>query len=89
MHAALDFKLQGKHDKALRLFEHAMALSPKHPEILTKYGEFLEHSQKDVITADLMYFQVLFFEIFSDGVLGFLVISQKKCQSENKSLAGF
>lgn len=55
---AVEFKLQGKQDKALRLFDHALVLAPKHPEVLTKYGEFLEHHRRDVIRADLMYFQV-------------------------------
>lgn len=55
---ALDLKTQGKLDKALRLLQHAMALAPKHPEILNKYGEYLEHSNSDIINADMMYFQV-------------------------------
>lgn len=55
---AVEFKRQGKQDKALRLFDHALALAPKHPAVLTKYGEFLEHHRRDVIRADLMYFQV-------------------------------
>lgn len=59
---ALELKLQGKMDKALRLFQHALALAPKHPEVLNKYGEYLEHSHSDVILADMMYFQV--FTIF-------------------------
>ncbi|XP_058059590.1 protein adenylyltransferase Fic [Anopheles bellator] len=56
---ALEMKLLGKDDKALRLFQHALALSPKHPEILTKYGEFLEHNQQDVVSADQYYTQAL------------------------------
>lgn len=57
---ALELRLQGKMDKALRLFQHALALAPKHPEVLNKYGEYLEHSHSDVISADMMYFQVCF-----------------------------
>uniref|UniRef100_A0A182T395 Protein adenylyltransferase Fic n=1 Tax=Anopheles maculatus TaxID=74869 RepID=A0A182T395_9DIPT len=56
---ALEMKQLGKDDKALRLFEHALALSPKHPEILTKYGEFLEHNRQDVVSADQYYTQAL------------------------------
>ncbi|XP_058819573.1 protein adenylyltransferase Fic [Topomyia yanbarensis] len=56
---ATEMKLVGKDDKALRLFQHALALSPKHPEVLTKYGEFLEHNQQDVLTADHYYYQAL------------------------------
>lgn len=55
---AVELKLQGKMDKALRLFQHALALAPKHPEVLNKYGECLEHHYSDVISADQMYFQV-------------------------------
>lgn len=55
---ANELKAQSKTDKALRLFKHALALAPKHPEVLTSYGEFIEHNQSDIILADLMYFQV-------------------------------
>ncbi|XP_040168739.1 protein adenylyltransferase Fic [Anopheles arabiensis] len=56
---ALEMKQLGKDDKALRLFQHALALSPRHPEILTKYGEFLEHNRQDVVSADQYYTQAL------------------------------
>ncbi|XP_055637920.1 protein adenylyltransferase Fic [Toxorhynchites rutilus septentrionalis] len=56
---AIEMKQVGKDDKALRLFQHALALSPKHPEVLTKYGEFLEHNQQDVVRADHFYYQAL------------------------------
>lgn len=55
---ALEFKTLGKDDKALRLFKHALALAPKNPEVLTHYGEYLEHNRRDILSADLMYFQV-------------------------------
>lgn len=55
---ALEMKLDGKEDKALRLFQHAIALAPKHAEVLNKYGEYLEHIRRDVVTADQMYLQV-------------------------------
>lgn len=54
----MEMKAQGKDDKALRLFKHALALAPKNAEVLNKYGEYLEHSRADVVTADLLYFQV-------------------------------
>uniref|UniRef100_A0A1B6DIV6 Protein adenylyltransferase Fic n=1 Tax=Clastoptera arizonana TaxID=38151 RepID=A0A1B6DIV6_9HEMI len=59
LHVALDLKKMGKLEKALRLIEHALALAPKHPDILNHYGELLEESQKDIIQADQMYFQAL------------------------------
>lgn len=55
---AVEFKTLGKYDKALRLFKHALALAPKNPEVLTQYGEYLEHNRRDILSADLMYFQV-------------------------------
>lgn len=57
---AIDLRQQGKKDKAMKLFQHALALAPRHPEILTKYGEYLEQTHSDIITADSMYFQVCF-----------------------------
>ncbi|KAI8121536.1 Adenosine monophosphate-protein transferase FICD like protein [Lucilia cuprina] len=56
---ALDMYKAGKMDKAQKLFEHAFALAPKHPEVLLRYGEFLEHSQSDIVLADQYYFQAL------------------------------
>lgn len=57
---AIELKTLGKDDKALRLFKHALALAPKNPEVLTHYGEYLEHNRRDILSADLMYFQVSF-----------------------------
>ncbi|XP_017048406.1 protein adenylyltransferase Fic [Drosophila ficusphila] len=56
---AQDMYLAGKDDKAARLFEHALALAPRHPEVLLRYGEFLEHNQRNVVLADQYYFQAL------------------------------
>lgn len=55
LNAALEMKKMGKSDKALKLFQHAFALSPKHPDILNHYGEFLEDTKKDVVKADQLY----------------------------------
>jgi tetratricopeptide (TPR) repeat protein len=46
IHAALEMRLSGRADKALKLFEHAVALAPIHPDVLNHYGEFLEDTQK-------------------------------------------
>ncbi|XP_065332307.1 protein adenylyltransferase Fic [Cloeon dipterum] len=59
LHAALEKRLQGHHDKALKLFQHAVALAPTHPDVLNHYGEFLEHTQKDVVEADRLYMRAL------------------------------
>ncbi|XP_037076808.1 LOW QUALITY PROTEIN: protein adenylyltransferase Fic-like [Pollicipes pollicipes] len=49
----------GKLEKAGKLFEHALALSPRHPDVLTEYGEFLELS--DVTRANHLYTRALIF----------------------------
>lgn len=58
IHAALAFKVNGKFDKAKKLFEHAVAIAPNNPDILNFYGEFMEHTHKDVVTADELYTRV-------------------------------
>ena len=55
---AIEMKLNGKDEKALKLFQHAIALAPQHPEVLTHYGEFLEY-RSDVVSADQLYFKAL------------------------------
>lgn len=55
LNAALEMKKHGKADKALKLFQHAFALSPKHADVLNHYGEFLEDTKKDVVRADQLY----------------------------------
>ncbi|XP_072938802.1 protein adenylyltransferase Fic [Epargyreus clarus] len=55
LNAALEMKKVGKTDKALKLFQHAFALSPKHADILNHYGEFIEDTKKDVVKADQLY----------------------------------
>ncbi|XP_017476922.1 PREDICTED: adenosine monophosphate-protein transferase FICD homolog isoform X2 [Rhagoletis zephyria] len=56
---ATEMRALGKDDKAQRLYEHAFALAPKHPEVLLRYGEYLEHNQRDIVLADQYYFQAL------------------------------
>ncbi|XP_033100038.1 protein adenylyltransferase FICD-like [Anneissia japonica] len=53
LHQALDAKLQGRTEKAHKLFQHALALDPNHVEALTEYGEFIE--EEDVVKADHLY----------------------------------
>lgn len=55
LNAALEMKKVGKAEKALKLFQHAFALSPKHADILNHYGEFLEETKKDIVKADQLY----------------------------------
>ncbi|KAK3579104.1 hypothetical protein CHS0354_022125 [Potamilus streckersoni] len=60
MNLALDMDLQGKHNKALKLFQHALNLDPMHADILTYYGEFLEKHEKDITKAEHFYRKALF-----------------------------
>ncbi|XP_043278497.1 protein adenylyltransferase Fic isoform X2 [Venturia canescens] len=62
LHLALEMKLAGKQKKAIKLFQHAVALAPHHPDILNHYGEFLEQTQNDVIKANEFYVRALTYE---------------------------
>lgn len=59
LRAAMHMVALGKYEKALKLFQHALILSPSHPDILTEYGQFLENHQQDFIKADHMYSRAL------------------------------
>lgn len=56
---AEEMKAAGKSEKALKIYKHALALAPRHPEVLIKFGEYLEHNQRDIVLADQYYYQVL------------------------------
>lgn len=60
--AALELKRAGKYDKALKVFQHSLALSPNHPTVLTEYGIFLESYNNDIIQADSFYFRALTYD---------------------------
>lgn len=60
--AAIELKRAGKFDKALKVFQHSLALSPNHPKILTEYGIFLESYNNDIILADSFYFRALTYD---------------------------
>ncbi len=53
LHQAIDAKLQGKKEKAHKLFQHALALDPDHADTLNEYGRFIE--DEDVVKADHLY----------------------------------
>ncbi|XP_015924682.2 protein adenylyltransferase FICD [Parasteatoda tepidariorum] len=56
---ALKMKQSNKFEKAQKLFHHALALQPLHPDVLNHYGEFVEEREKDFIKADQMFFRAL------------------------------
>jgi len=62
-------KLSGKQKRAVKLFQHAMALAPCHPDVLNYYGEFLEHTQNDIIKANEFYMRALTYEPNHEGAL--------------------
>ena len=39
LNLAREMKLKGKHDKALKIYQHALALNPTHPDLLNEYGK--------------------------------------------------
>ena len=59
--AALVLKQKNHVEKARKVFLHALALSPKNSEILNRFGEFIEETEKDVLEADHMYTRALLF----------------------------
>lgn len=69
LHLALEMKLSGKQKKAIKLFQHAVALAPRHPDVLNHYGEFLEHTQNDVIKANEYYVRALSYQPNHEGAL--------------------
>lgn len=53
--AAREMVSKNKINKALRLYEHALALAPRSPEVLNTFGEFLEEANADLVEADHMF----------------------------------
>jgi len=53
--AAKDFVAQGKFDKATKIFQHIITLHPKHPDVLTAYGQLLEEGYDDIVEAEHLY----------------------------------
>lgn len=69
LHLALEMRLSGKQKKAVKLFQHAVALAPCHPDVLNHYGEFLEYTQNNVIKANEFYIRALTYEPNHEGAL--------------------
>ena len=64
--AALEMKRNKKVDKARKLFEHAVALSPHNAHVLLHYGRFLEEFGQpphDLLEADHQYIRAVAFSI--------------------------
>ncbi|XP_070165566.1 protein adenylyltransferase Fic [Polyergus mexicanus] len=66
---AMEMKVSGKQKKAIKLFQHAVALAPCHPDVLNHYGEFLEHSQNNIIKANEFYVRALTYKPNHEGAL--------------------
>ncbi|CAJ0602583.1 unnamed protein product [Cylicocyclus nassatus] len=60
--AAKDSRLQGNARKARAIIEHALALAPNHPDVLTEYGLYHEVLEKNFLEADLCYAKALAFD---------------------------
>ena len=57
--AAILLKNKKQFEKAKKVFLHALALSPKNSEVLNRFGEFIEETEKDILEADEMYTRAL------------------------------
>lgn len=55
MKLARDMVNQGRADKALKIYLHALALDPHNSQLLNSYGEFLETYKKDIVNAEHHY----------------------------------
>ncbi|KAM0732181.1 Protein adenylyltransferase Fic [Formica fusca] len=66
---AMEMKVSGKQKKAIKLFQHAVALAPCHPDVLNHYGEFLEHTQNNIIKANEFYVRALTYKPNHEGAL--------------------
>ncbi|RCN37541.1 tetratricopeptide repeat protein [Ancylostoma caninum] len=60
--AAQSSRRQGNRRKARSIIEHALALAPNHPDILTEYGLYHEVLENNVLEADLCYAKALAFD---------------------------
>lgn len=69
LHAAMLFKQAGKLKKAKKILEHAAIIAPDNPDVLNIYGEFLEQTHKDVVTADELYSRALVYSPQHEGAL--------------------
>ncbi|WKY06126.1 hypothetical protein Q1695_006379 [Nippostrongylus brasiliensis] len=55
-------RLSGNLKRAKSIIEHALALAPNHPDVLTEYGLFHEMLEDNVIEADLCYARALAYD---------------------------
>ncbi|KAB0798827.1 hypothetical protein PPYR_06880 [Photinus pyralis] len=59
LEAALAFKLSGNVGKAAKLLDRATSVALQSPDVLNRYGEFIEHVHNDIVAADLLYYKAL------------------------------
>ncbi|EFO21377.2 fic protein family protein [Loa loa] len=57
--AAVQSRTQGNMAKAELIIQHALALAPHHPDILTEYGLVVEMGRKNVVEAEELYSRAL------------------------------
>lgn len=60
--AAQSNRRAGNMKRAKSIIEHALALAPNHPDILTEFGLFHEMMEDDVMEADLCYAKALAYD---------------------------
>uniref|UniRef100_A0A0R3S5L8 protein adenylyltransferase n=1 Tax=Elaeophora elaphi TaxID=1147741 RepID=A0A0R3S5L8_9BILA len=57
--AAVQSRTQGNMEKAELIIQHALALAPHHPDILTEYGLVVEMGRKNIVQAEELYSRAL------------------------------
>uniref|UniRef100_A0A915AXL3 protein adenylyltransferase n=1 Tax=Parascaris univalens TaxID=6257 RepID=A0A915AXL3_PARUN len=59
LNAAIFSRKNGKVHKAETIIQHALALAPNHPDILTEYGILVETVRKNLVEAEQLYTKAL------------------------------
>lgn len=52
-------QLGGSMKRVAKLYKHALALQPLHPQVLVEYGLFVEKMRSDVLTASTLFTKAL------------------------------
>ncbi|VDK52443.1 unnamed protein product [Anisakis simplex] len=62
LNAAVSSRKKGNMRRAETIIEHALALAPNHPDILTEYGIIIETTRKNLVEAEQLYTRALSYD---------------------------
>ncbi|MFO0001118.1 MAG: tetratricopeptide repeat protein, partial [bacterium] len=72
---------EGKHEKASKIYKHALSLDPQNTDALTSYGEYLELHKKDVLKAEHLYTRVVNLQPQHDKAILNLKRASPRCRA--------